>query len=171
MNKYKCAKCGGPVSVPDDAVVEAVVDAVGGGPLCDKCFDDWHAKAEVAHEGKPEPIITQRPTRYVFREGMGEISGFGGGYEQTCRNMLSAALDWFDEHPDADPKLKGFEEIYGVLMEDNADAKALSAAVLAAANGDCTGAMHQVVISSSLWIRHHGWDAYCDEMSKPEIER
>ena len=37
---------------------------------------------------------------YSFTPDMREISGFGGGYEQTCRNMLIAAVEWLDAHPD-----------------------------------------------------------------------
>ena len=36
--------------------------------------------------------------KYAFTPEMREISGFGGDYEQTCRNMLAAGLRWLDEH-------------------------------------------------------------------------
>lgn len=110
------------------------------------------------------PGVTQRETQYVFTDDMDEISGFGGGYEQTCRNMLAAALEWLDEHPQAEPKFKGFKEVYGILMEDNEDAKALSKAATDAALGDCTGAMHQATISHALWIKRHSWREYCQKM-------
>lgn len=70
---------------------------------------------------------------YEWEPGMGEISGFGGGYEECCRAMLKAALEWLDAHPTADPKFHGFKGVYGIAMEDNDDAKALSKAAVAAA--------------------------------------
>lgn len=104
---------------------------------------------------------------------MGEISGFGGGYEDMCRQMLFSALDWLDEHPDADPQFHGYEGIYGVISEDNEDAKSLSEAAVAPSmedgSGGATGAMHQAVISSALWIRKNGWDAYVEAMSRREV--
>ena len=108
--------------------------------------------------------------RYSFTPDMGEISGFGGGYEQTCRNMLIAAVERLDAHPEADPQFHGFKGIYGVIQEDNEDAKALSKIVVGASGGDCTGAMHQAVISSALYIKKNGWEKYKAEMTHPEGE-
>jgi len=105
---------------------------------------------------------------YEFTEEMGEISGFGGGYEQTCRNMLKAGLEWLDENPQAKPEFHGYKNVYGVIIEDNDDAKQLTKAVVDAADNDCTGAMHQAVISSILWIRKNSWEKYVEAMSKPE---
>jgi hypothetical protein len=99
---------------------------------------------------------------------MGEISGFGGGYEATCRAMAFAGMDWLDAHPDADPRFMGSKNIYGIIIEDNDDAKALTAAVIAAANGDCTGAMHQATISHALAYRRLGWDEYCRQLRERE---
>jgi len=105
--------------------------------------------------------------KYEFTPEMGEISGMGGGYEQTCRHMLRTGLEWFDKNPNANPRFHGFKNIYGIIEEDNDDAKALSKAVTDATD-DCTGAMHQAVVTSVLWIRKNGWDKYIKEMSKKE---
>ncbi len=105
---------------------------------------------------------------YEFTAEMHEISGFGGGYEQVCRKMLAAGLKWLDEHPDSDPQFRGCRNLYGVIFKDNDDAKTLSKVVVDAADGDCTGAMHQAVISHCLWIRQNGWDAYVKQMSRSE---
>lgn len=108
--------------------------------------------------------------KYQFTPEMGEISGFGGGYEQACRAMLAAGMEWFDDHPVADPKFHGYSGVYGVIAEDNEDAKALTAAILVPTNGDCTGAMHQAVVSACLFIRKNGWPEYVRQMSNP-VER
>jgi hypothetical protein len=111
--------------------------------------------------------------RYAFTPEMGEISGMGGGYEAACRAMLKAGLEFWDQMEDRkydgppfDPQFHGFKGIYGVISEDNDDAKALTKTVIDASGGDATGAMHQAVISSIFWIRENGWDAYVAEMSK-----
>jgi hypothetical protein len=98
---------------------------------------------------------------------MGELTGMGGGYEMQCREMLLAGLDWLDAHPDADPQFRGYKHIYGVLECDNADAKALSAAVCAGFD-DITGAMHQCVCSAVVWIKHHGWEKFCEAKMQAE---
>lgn len=122
----------------------------------------------VRPDAEPEAReVPDRTGKWTFTSGMGEISGFGGGYEQTCRNMLAAALDWFEAHPDADPQFHGYKGIYGVITEDNADAKALTKAIIDAADNDATGAMHHAVVTHALKIRERGWDWYVAEMSKP----
>ena len=105
---------------------------------------------------------------YAWRGGMGEISGFGGGYELTCRKMLRAGLRWMKENPDAEPQFKGYKGIYGIIDTDNEAAEQLSEAVVSASGGDCTGAMHQAVISHCLMIAQHDWDWYCEQMSKED---
>lgn len=101
---------------------------------------------------------------------MGEISGFGGGYEAICRKMVLAGVNWLEANPTADPKFLGHRGVYGLLLEDNEDAKALSKAMTAVevTGGDCTGAMHHATVSHVLFIKTHGWDKYVEEMTKPE---
>ena len=101
-----------------------------------------------------------------YTDDMREISGFGKGYEATCRKMVLAGLDWFDAHPDADPTFHSYKGIYGALTEDNDDAKALTAAMIAAADGDCTGAMYEATVGHVLWIRAHSWEQYVIDARK-----
>lgn len=108
--------------------------------------------------------MSEDETRYRWRPGMREISGFGGGYEATCRRMLRAGLQWLDAHPGAAPQFRGFVGVVGVCIDDNDDAKALTAA-LVAAGPDCTSAMHQAVVQACLYVRANGWDAYVARMS------
>lgn len=104
---------------------------------------------------------------YEFTREMAQISGFGGGYERACRAMVKAGLDWFDAHPDAKPQYRGWKGVYGVLADDNADAKALDAAVVAAAEPKgATGAMHQATVSIVLWVRAHSWAEFVKAKSK-----
>lgn len=100
---------------------------------------------------------------------MGEISGFGGGYEDACRRMALAGMDWLDANPAADPKFKGFRNVYGLVVEDNDDAKALSAAITSVCD-DCTGAMHQACVSHALAYKRLGWDEYCRQLREREAK-
>lgn len=109
-------------------------------------------------------------SKYDFTSSMGEISGFGGGYEATCRAMLKAGLEWFDLHPDAKPMFHKFEGVYGIIAEENQDAKDLSEAVVRGGGDDCTGAMHQAVISHVLFIKKNGWDEFVKKMSRRSKE-
>lgn len=121
---------------------------------------------------KPEPEIPRQELKYRHSPEMGEISGFGGGYEEVCQIMLNAGMLWLEEHPDADPRFKGYEGVYGLLMEDNDDAKALTKVVDEASEtvpgGGCTGAMHHAVMSRLLWIHGHSWEEYREEVARRE---
>lgn len=115
--------------------------------------------------------------KYEFTPEMGEISGLHGNYEAACREMLIAGLEYWDKYPDLKPQYKGTSpespiQIYGVLLRDNEDAKTLSKIVCDAANPDygVTGAMHQAVIESIMWIRTNGWEAYVKAMSEKSEE-
>ena len=109
-------------------------------------------------------------SEYRHTEDMGEISGFGGGYEQCCQDMLEAGCKLLlDDEPDLNPRFKGFKDVFGVVTEDNDDAKRLTDAVIGASGNDATGAMHHAVINRLLWIKAHSWDEYCRELRNREI--
>lgn len=99
---------------------------------------------------------------------MGEISGFGGGYEACCQDMLAAGVQWINEHPKPDLEGHGFEGVYGIFVPDSDDAKAMEKVVVAAAKGEATGAMHHAVMSRLFYIGKNGWDSYCAELRKRE---
>lgn len=111
-------------------------------------------------ETKIPSVVTQG---FEWTEDMREISGFGGDYERACRQMISQGCAWWSNHPDADPKFRGFENVMGICTEDNDDAKALSTAI----NGDIgpSGAMHQAAVSHVFhWRRLGSWIAYQNDM-------
>lgn len=114
-------------------------------------------------------------TETTFRHttAMGEISGMGGDYERACQDMLETGVKWLQERTKKDLQTKlemhGYAGVYGVLIADSEDAKALEAVVVAAAKG-CTGAMHHAVMSRLSYVAKHGWGAYCAEVLKTEKE-
>lgn len=107
---------------------------------------------------------------YKHTEDMGEISGFGGGYEAACQNMLDAGVKHLLAHPEKAPNYKEFKNIYGLTTDENPDAKELQDVLLKASGGDCTGAMMQAVMSRVMFIKKNGWDKYCSELRKKEGE-
>ena len=104
-----------------------------------------------------------------FKPEWGEISGFGGGYEDTCRAMWAAGVKWWEKNPDADPHFQGYKNVYGIINDENADAKALSKAVTSASD-DITGAQHQAVIQHLLAWKRLGPEAYGKQLLKREAK-
>jgi hypothetical protein len=86
--------------------------------------------------------------------------------------MVLAGISWVDAHPSADPHFRGYKGVYGVLSEDNDDAKAMVAAMMDApvyldgkqlqahVGDDCTGAMHHASCQHVLAYKRLGWDEY-----------
>ena len=117
-------------------------------------------------------------TEKVWTDDMGEISGFGGSYEAGCRAMVMAGIKWLDEHPDANPRIQGYQGVYGLVNADNDDAKALEKAMMDAeitisgmhegkpfrVGDDCTGAMHHAAMQHCLAYQKLGWDEYCRQL-------
>lgn len=93
-----------------------------------------------------------------------DISGMGGGYENSCQLMLKAALD-FLEHTSVNPK--EFEYSVG----KTANAKAMQEKMLEAVNRDCTGAMMGATLGHVFYIFHHGRDAWLRVACEGEADR
>lgn len=100
-----------------------------------------------------------------YTENMREISGFGGGYEEACRNMVLAGLDWLDANIKSGPKFSEASNIIGFISDDNEDAKNMTDAMLAVCP-DCTGAMMQACVNHALYAHKNGWDKYVSEMTR-----
>lgn len=97
-----------------------------------------------------------------------EISGFGGGYEQACRDMAEAGAEWLSKHPGV---VKEWDEAKTEYMkrtgrdyyphgERPKSYKEFEEAVLAVCN-DCTGAMFGAAKAHAISIAERGWDGHC----------
>lgn len=95
---------------------------------------------------------------------MGEISGFGGGYEEACQTMLDRGVRWLLLNPNKKPAIKEYTNLYGVLADENSDAEELSKVITEGL--DVTGAMHQTVMTRLMFICDNGWNRYCEELVK-----
>ena len=124
--------------------------------------DEEEERRRVARQAAVEASGVR--TKYAWAPGMGEISGFGGGYEAACRDMLYSGLAWLESRPGADLKASTYAGIYGVLNAQSPDAKALETVVLDACPR-CSGAMHQAVMSACIYIAKNGWVKYTQAMT------
>lgn len=105
--------------------------------------------------------------KYEYTDKCDEISGFGGGYEEACRKMVIAGVEWFDINKEANPKFHGFKNIYGLIIEDNEEAEKLTKHMNESINGEATGAMMQSCLNHVKYVKHHGWEKYIQEMETP----
>ncbi len=120
------------------------------------------------HNAPKEPSmksIEEMKQQYPWEEGMGEISGFGGGYEQACRDMVYSGLAWLETKSELDLKATTYPGITGIFDAESSDAKALEEAVMSACE-DCSGAMHHATMNACFFIAKNGWSRYVEEMKK-----
>jgi hypothetical protein len=111
-------------------------------------------RARAAEQTKQAEIlaaIERDGTRkkYPWPSTMGEISGFGRGYEAACRTMLYAGL---------------------ALLDANGgrfDEAATDRYILEVEPG-CSGAMHGAVMSGVRFVAANGWAKYVEGMSRSE---
>jgi hypothetical protein len=91
------------------------------------------------------------------------ISGFGGGYEETCQRMLWKGVAYLSE---AQPPLsiwaqvQGYEGVFGLLSTEAAGITALEAA-----------AMHQAVMGHLYQIHQHGLDWWLNHFCERDPDR
>jgi len=109
-------------------------------------------------------------SKYEFTDDMAEISGIGGSYEDACRQMVVAGLEWWDANPKANPVSETLEGVYGLINPGNEDAKALEKVMLGAVP-DCTGAMHHATTMAVLFIHANGWDEYARQMREAKARK
>ena len=93
------------------------------------------------------------------------ISGMGSGYERACQLMLRAGIKFLDEN-EFHFDYYGFENIYGVCITDTPWGKQLDKILMDAVGGDCTGAMHQVVIEHLMYIHKNGYEKWLSTVPK-----
>lgn len=97
---------------------------------------------------------------YKHTKDMGEISGFGGGYEALCQQMLHNGVTFLAERSRTDVRVLESPNLYGIVKLEGDDAEALESAVMQDIE-DATGAMHHAVMSRLAYINKNGWDDYC----------
>jgi len=109
-------------------------------------------------------------TTFVYPEGSREISGFGGGYEEACRNMVVAGMEWLKENPDANPTFKQYKNVYGITADENTDMKNMQNTMNEAIGNEASGAMMQASTNHVLYAHKNGWEKYIEEMTEKEEE-
>lgn len=110
-------------------------------------------------------------SKYEFTNEMGEISGFGGDYEQACRKMVLAGIEYLEKNKSIDFSFKEYENIYGILAETSEDTDKVIKAMIAANDGfGATGGMVQATLNHVKFIYEKGWNKYVETMIKDKAE-
>ena len=101
----------------------------------------------------------------IVKTRTASISGFGGGYEDTCQRMLWRGVAYLAE---VQPPLEiwegthSYEGVFGLLVTGEG-LKELEAAVMRGED-NVTGAQHQAVMGHLRVIHEHGVDWWIDHL-------
>ena len=111
---------------------------------------------------------SRQEQRMAFRHDplMGEISGLGGDYEQTCQDMLEAGVSWLVSNPDLAAQLVT-EDSEGqrlLAAEDHPARQSLGEAITAAGHLNTSNSQYGAVLRRVAWISFNSWDAYVEKL-------
>lgn len=110
-------------------------------------------------------------TLYRHTADMGEISGFGGVYEEHCQLMLDAGARYIiDNNIHSDQlKIGSLKNVFGITFPESPEAKALEDVILKACGDEgCSGAMMHATMHRCYAIADKGWDWYCATLREAE---
>lgn len=97
---------------------------------------------------------------------MGELSGFGDGYEDLCRAMLRAGLQWLDDHPNV-VVIRGIDGVLGFAGGDpDDDVNGLLALLYEAGGSKTSVRMVEVVTHALGYVLDNGWPAFVVAMKQ-----
>lgn len=102
---------------------------------------------------------------YRHTPEMGEISGFGGGYEKTCQDMLEAGVEWMLEHPEFEFSAEGYQGAVGLVYANNEETQELMHVIVNASKNkdgapEADGAQIHGIMQRLGFIANNGWHAY-----------
>jgi len=124
----------------------------------------------------PETETSATPARFTWIPEMGEISGFGGGYEDACRRMMQAGVTYREQTPVDVAALAVLVTLPRATEEGSEDeAVAAQRAVgkaayarlqdaVAAAEDGCSGAMVGASSQHAWIVFSQGWAVYVAKM-------
>lgn len=107
-------------------------------------------------------------SKYQYTEKCREISGFGGTYEEGCRKMVVAGMEWMDNNKEANPQFSTVKDIYGLIHSEDEEAKQLTKHMNKAANNEATGGMMECCVNHVRYAHQNGWDKYIEVMEKKD---
>lgn len=143
--------------------------------LSAECFErEWEKSMKIVIEKKEEVKEKKKSSNKIEDiKGIYEISGFGKntGYEKSCQKMLQVGFEWIENNKKKRKKLEGhsYKGIYGIFEPDSKEAKELSR-VICKEEPECSGAMHQAVMSHLFFIAKSGIEKWKEEVMKKEDE-
>jgi hypothetical protein len=102
------------------------------------------------------------------------LSGFGGGYENVCQQMLWNGIKAVEERPEwaelAFKQMRGLKNVFGLVENNGPEAEELDKKLMEGVD-DATGAMHHQVCLVLCFIAQNGREKWLEIISKDQPDR
>jgi len=95
---------------------------------------------------------------------MAEISGLGGEYERTCREMVTAGVRWLEQNDGPTVQFSESENVTVRIDDGNGVKEELRAHMVESVDVEPTASMLHVSMKHSLYADGIGWDAYVSRL-------
>ena len=119
----------------------------------------WKERDKKKHVELMEKIKDEPPFETV------DVSGMGSGYERACQLMIQSGIKFLKDN-EFHFDYYTYKGVYGICVSDAPWSKDLDKALIDAAGGDCSGAMHQCVIGHLQIIHKQGYDKWVRSFPK-----
>jgi hypothetical protein len=130
----------------------------------EKEFQEWREKTSKRYDYEYVELMEKIKDEESFETV--DISGMGSSYERSCQLMLRAGIKFLQKHPEFHFDYQVIKGVYGVCWTDTPWGKELDKTISDVVNGDCSGAMHQAVISHLMYIHKHGYTSWLNKFPK-----
>lgn len=100
--------------------------------------------------------------KYEFTDEMKGIYEYGGGQEQICRDMLVAALEFRDEHPEVIDEIQESDNVSRIMGGEEGLIGELNEVFKETTDNNYSRGQYFAVIGNLMWIDEHNWQEYVE---------
>jgi hypothetical protein len=107
-----------------------------------------------------EVPMSESVQRYEWTDEMDEISGFGGEYEESCRQMVTAGLKWLERNDGPATEFSMGDNVFARIDEEAEATDELRTHMASAVDMDPSPSMLHLCVKHTLYAHEIGFEAY-----------
>jgi len=108
--------------------------------------------------------MSKSELQYEWNDEMDEVSGLGGEYEEACREMIAAGLQWLEDNDGPVVKFSGGQNVTARIGPAAGEIDDLREHMASVVEFDVTPSMLHVCVKHALYAYDIGWLSYTTRM-------
>jgi len=108
--------------------------------------------------------MTEPVHRYDWINEIGEISGFGGEYEESCRQMVTAGLKWLEQNEGPSTEFSTGDNVFAQIDEEADATDELRTHMVSAVDMDPSPSMLHLCLKHTLYANEIGWEGHVTQL-------